>query len=409
MYQNEAIGQNALYVNDMLVRIFKIVLVALAAAAIIKAAGFIALPWPHLIMMAGIGGVACMLPIACRHFRMDGNTLRYVNIYCAAALCIFGYSYLSMGVIMLLAIPIGFACLYFDPKLISHSMTLSIFGLILGEALSGGANWSFATASQLSYLRITTYILQLGIAVLLLTAISKRALKMLSNTHSFYENIKDIFSNASASTQNLVAAEDILLQGVSSLGINNDKNEELLPAEEEDILPSNTKVKAIISNINKSMENAKEIMKYTQTMLKVKGKDLKAGDEVLRIEEYTRNSKELITKLAKYTDKIKGDLSLISVMVDESKLLSINAAAEAEHASSGGRGSAIVAMKVEKLADQSVESASHIQELLNSVVNDAENTIKSVAETYEEVFKSLELINRTVETLIKWLMYKNMK
>jgi len=25
------------------------------------------------------------------------------------------------------------------------------------------------------------------------------------------------------------------------------------------------------------------------------------------------------------------------------------------------------------------------------------------------MFKSLELINRTVETLIKWLMYKNMK
>ncbi len=409
MYQNEAIGQNALYVNDMLVRIFKIVLVALAAVAIIKAAGFIALPWPHLIGMAGIGGVACMLPIACRHFRMDGNTLRYVNIYCAAALCIFGYSYLRMGMIILLAIPIGFACLYFDPKLISHSMTLSAFGLILGEALSGGANWSFMTATQLNYLRITIYILQYGIAVLLLTAISKRALKMLSSTHSFYENIKDLFSNASATTQNLEAAESILLQGVSSLGVNNDKSEELLPAEEEDATPSNTKVRAIISNINKSMENAKEIMKYTQTMLKVKSKDLKAGDEVLRIEEYTRNSKELITKLAKYTDKMKDDLSLISLMVDESKLLSINAAAEAEHASSGGRGSAIVAMKVEKLADESVESASHIQELLNSVVNDAENTVKSVAETYEEVFKSLELINRTVETLIKWLMYKNMK
>jgi hypothetical protein len=409
MYQNEAIGQNALYVNDMLVRIFKFVLVAFAVAAIIRATGFIALPWLHLIGMAGIGGVACMIPIACRHFRMEGNTLKYVNIYCAAVLCILGYIYLRMGMIMLLVIPVGFACLYFDRKLISHSMILSIFGLILGEALSGGANWAFAAGTQLTYLRITTYILQFGVAVSLLTAISERALKMLSNTHSFYENINDIFSNTSASTQNLEAAEGILLQGVSSLGGSNDKSEELLTAAEEDNSPSSTKVRAIISNINKSMENAKEIMKYTQTMLKSKGKDLKAGDEVLKIEEYTRNSKELISKLAKYTDKMKNDLSLISLMVDESKLLSMNAAAEADSASSGGKGSAIVAMKVEKLADESVESASHIQELLNSVVNDAENTVRSVAKTYEEVFKSLELINRTVETLIKWLMYKNMK
>ncbi|HQJ38406.1 MAG TPA: methyl-accepting chemotaxis protein, partial [Bacillota bacterium] len=171
---------------------------------------------------------------------------------------------------------------------------------------------------------------------------------------------------------------------------------------------SNTVVKGIISNINKSMENAREIMKYTQTMLKGKVKDLKT-EEAARIEEYSRSSREIILKLDKYTEKIKEDLNLISVMIDESRLLSVNAAAEAENASSGGRGSAIIAMKVEKLADESVESATHIQELLNNVVNDAENTIKSVADAYEEMFKSLELINRTVETLIKWLMYKNMK
>lgn len=408
MYQNEAIGQNTLHVNDMLVRIFKIILVAITAAVIAKGAGFLALPWPQMLAMATSGVVTCALPIACRHFRMDGNTLKYVNIYCAAMICIFGYIYLKVGMIMLLAVPVGLACLYFNIKLISHATTLGIFGLIFGEALSGGANWGFAAAAQPNHLRMAAYILQFGIAVSLLTAISKRALKMLSNTHSFYENINDIFSNTQASTQSLEAAEDILLQGVSSLGVNNEKNEDPTLGE-EDASSSNTKVKTIISNINKSMENAKEIMKYTQTMLKGKGKEIKAGDEAARIEEYTRNSRELITKLSKHTDKIREDLNLISVMIDESKLLSINAAAEAENASSGGKGSAIVAMKVEKLADESVESASHIQELLNSVVNDAENTVESVAKTYEEVFKSLELINRTVETLIKWLMYKNMK
>ncbi|HYF75314.1 MAG TPA: methyl-accepting chemotaxis protein [Candidatus Nitrosocosmicus sp.] len=398
MYQNEAIGQNTLHVNDMLVRIFKIALVAAAAVVIVKAAGFIALPWPHMIAMAGVAGIAGMLPIACRHFRMEANTLKYVNIYCTSVLCIAGYAYLNMGIIMLLSVPVGFACLYFDSRLIGHAAVLSVAALLLREALGGGIN-----------LGLAVHILQFAIVAVLLAAISKRALKMLSNTHSFYENINDIFSNAHASTQSLEVAEDALLQGVSSLGGNNEKNDEAQSTAEEDTVSSNTKVKAIISNINKSMENAKEIMKYTHTMLKGKGKDIKVGDEVVRIEEYTQNSKELIAKLSKHTEKIKADLSLISVMVDESKLLSMNAAAEAENASSGGKGSAIVAMKVEKLADETVESASHIQELLNSIVNDAENTVESVAKTYEEVFKSLELINRTVETLIKWLMYKNMK
>ena len=195
------------------------------------------------------------------------------------------------------------------------------------------------------------------------------------------------------------AAEEALLRSVSTLNANN----------EEDVSSSNGVVRGIVSNINKSVENAREIMKYTQTMLKGKSEDLNLKEEAAQIEEYSRNSRELILKLDQYTEKMKENLSLISIMIDESKLLSMNAAIEAENASSGGRGSAIVAMKVGKLADESVESATHIQDLLNSVVNDAENTVKSVAETYDEVYKSLELLNRTVETLIKWLMYKNMK
>jgi methyl-accepting chemotaxis protein len=127
-----------------------------------------------------------------------------------------------------------------------------------------------------------------------------------------------------------------------------------------------------------------------------------------KIEEYSKKSKRSIASLEKYTGKIKEDLSLLSIIIDESKLLSVNAAAEAESASTNGTGSAILAMKVESLADQSAESASHIQGILNGIVNDAETTVKSVTETYEEVLKSLELINRTVDTLIKWLMYKNM-
>jgi|GEM_PF-935699 len=408
MYQKDTVGQNTIYVNDMMVRTFKIALLALLVGVFLKASGIIALPWLHLAIITGAGVVACVLPIAWRHFRMDAGGLKYVNIYCAAALCIFLYCYSNMGVIMLPAIPIGFACLYFDTKLIRHSAVLSALGLVLGEALGSVANWGFTIAAQDGYIRTAADILQFVIAALLLIVISRRAVNMLSNSHRFYENIDNILSNANASSKSLETASDILLQGVNSLS-SNEKKEELLALGEEDTSLSNTKVDTIISNINKSMVNAKEIIKYTQTMLKGKGKDIKAVDDVIRIEEYTRKSKELISKLADYTDKIKEDVSLISVMIAESKLLSANAAAEAENASSGGKGSAIVAMKVEKLADESAESATHIHELLRSIVNDAENTVNSVAETYEEIFKSLEFINRTVETLIKWLMYKNMK
>lgn len=399
MYQNDATGQNTMYVNDMLVRMFKLILVAIAVVVILKAFGIIAISWLHTIVISGTGAVACAVPILCRSFSMDVDIIKRVNIYCAVVFCIFGYSYLNMGIIMLLVIPIGFACMYFDMKLISRTIGLSVLGIMIGETLRVGSNWSFDAAVQNSYIRIILYFFQFGIASALFTAVLKRAQNILSSTHSYYENINNIFSNVQVSSQSLEAAEEALLRSVSILNAGN----------EEDVSSSNGVVRGIVSNINKSVENAREIMKYTQTMLKGKSEDLNLKEEAAQIEEYSRNSKELILKLDQYTEKMKENLSLISIMIDESKLLSMNAATEAENASSGGRGSAIIAMKVGKLADESAESATHIQDLLNSVVNDAENTVKSVAETYDEVYKSLELLNRTVETLIKWLMYKNMK
>lgn len=406
MYQNDAIGQNTLYVNDMLIRIFKIMLVAVTAVVLLKAFGIITLPWLQIIITIGTAAAACVIPILCRSFRLEGKTIKFVNIYCSAILCTIAYCSLNSVLIILPAIPISLACLYFDGKLIAHASVLSVLSLIIGEAINIGTGWSLDISLQDSNIRTAVNIIQLGAAAAFLAIISTRARKMLSNTLSFYENINYIFSNAYAYSKNLESTQDKLMQGINSLSGNSDKNEDVIG---EDISNSNAKVRSIISNISKSMENTREIMKYTQTMMKGKGKDIKAEDGAGIIGEYARNSAEIISRLAKYSDKISEDLSLISVMVDESRLLSVNAAAEAENASSGGKGSAIIAMKVEKLADESAESAVHIQELLNSIVNDAENTMKSVAEAYEETVKSLELINRTVETLIKWIMYKNMK
>lgn len=407
MSQNNSVVQNMIHVNDVLVRIFKLLLVAVAAFVILKAAGFIALPWLYMIIASVAAAFVCMVPVACRHFRMDAAVVKSVNIYSIAILCICGYCYLGMGFIVLLAVPIGFACMYFDMKLIRDSAVLSMLGFILEAAAGRFIDSSLAVFMGDGRISLAANAVQFLVIAALFAVISRNVLKLLSNTHGFYENINSLLSSIQGSSQSLDAAEGVILQGVSSLASGIEKNDEPA-ASAEDAGSPNAKVRDIISNINRSMENAKDLIRYTQTMLKGKGKDVKAGDEAERLEEYCNNAKELVSRLSGYTDRIKDDLGLIAVMIDESKLLSVNAAAEAENASSKGRGSVIVAMKVEKLADEAAESAVHIQELLNNVVNDAENTVKSVSQTYEEIFKSLELINRSVETLIKWLMYKNL-
>lgn len=401
MYKNAAAKRNETDVNDLIVKLFKIVLMLLVLAALLNFSGVISIPWLYFSVAAGISGIACVLPIVYRQLRIGSKVLKYINTYSTSVLMILCYICLQRNAVMLLLVPICLAASYFDGRLIVHSVVLAVLGLAAGEYLEGILGWNIPSYLYTGYYPTISYIIQIAVIGFMLYSIQKRANKMLFNTQSFYKNIDDLFSNAYATSQNLQSAEEKLLQEVNSLVAGDGKGEEL-----------DAGVKSIITGINRTVENAKEIAKYTQTMLKASNDSGNSGlikeADSEKIEEYSKKSKESIAILAKYTERIKEDLSLLSIIIDESKLLSVNAAMEAENANSGGKGSAILAMKVEKLADQSVESASHIQEVLSSIVHDAESTVKSVTETYEEVLKSLELINRTVDTLIKWLMYKNM-
>lgn len=401
MYRNDAVGRNELDVNDLIIKFFKFVLAVLPLAAVLNFSGTITVPWLHFAVMAGIVGLACVVPIVYRHLRIGSAALKYINIYSSAVLLTLCYSCLGFNAIMLLLIPAGLAALYFDGRLLKHAAVLAAAGIIMGDFIRNLANWNLNLDAYGIYFRIALYVIQIVLIAVILNSVQKRANRMLFSTQSFYENMNDLFSNAYAASENLQSSEEKLLQGAGSLTAGADRPEE-----------ADTGVRSLLSSINKTVENAKEIVKYTQAMLKATGDDKNSGvpkgSDSGKIEEYSKKSKESIASLSKYTKRIKEDLSLLSVIIDESKLLSVNAAAEAENDGSGGKGSAILAMKVENLADQSAESATHIQEILDNIVSDAEITVKSIAETYEEVLKSLEMINRTVDTLIKWLMYKNM-
>lgn len=401
MYRNDAVGRNELDVNDLIIKFFKFVLAVLPLAAVLNFSGTITVSWLHFAVMAGIVGLACMVPIVYRHLRIGSAALKYINIYSSAVLLTLCYSCLGFNAIMLLLIPAGLAALYFDGRLLKHAAVLAAAGIIMGDFIRNLANWNLNLDVYGIYFRIALYVIQIVLIAVILNSVQKRANRMLFSTQSFYENMNDLLSNAYAAFENLQSSEEKLLQGAGSLTAGADRPEE-----------ADTGVRSLLSSINKTVENAKEIVKYTQAMLKATGDDKNSavpkGSDSGKIEEYSKKSKESIASLSKYTKRIKEDLSLLSVIIDESKLLSVNAAAEAENDGSGGKGSAILAMKVENLADQSAESATHIQEILDNIVSDAEITVKSIAETYEEVVKSLEMINRTVDTLIKWLMYKNM-
>ncbi|MEG3897037.1 MULTISPECIES: methyl-accepting chemotaxis protein [unclassified Microcoleus] len=93
-----------------------------------------------------------------------------------------------------------------------------------------------------------------------------------------------------------------------------------------------------------------------------------------------------ILRLSEQTDRIGNISSLVSDLANQTNMLAINAAVEAVRAGESGKGFAIVANEIRKLADRSKESASQI----NVLVADIQKAIRSTATVTDDGTKTVE-------------------
>lgn len=88
--------------------------------------------------------------------------------------------------------------------------------------------------------------------------------------------------------------------------------------------------------------------------------------------------------------KIREATTLISSIAEETNLLSLNASIEAARAGDQGRGFAVVAAQIQKLAEQSNQSASQIEHIIEALLSDTTNAVHTMNEMQEIMGKQNE-------------------
>lgn len=113
--------------------------------------------------------------------------------------------------------------------------------------------------------------------------------------------------------------------------------------------------------------------------------------ELMEVNERTKLSIEEIANQTNITNgsaqKIKEATNIIASIAEETNLLSLNASIEAARAGEQGRGFAVVASQIQKLAEQSNDSASQIDDITNVLIQDSGRAV----ETMQEVQGIMEL------------------
>lgn len=107
----------------------------------------------------------------------------------------------------------------------------------------------------------------------------------------------------------------------------------------------------------------------------------RALEDIRKAEEVSVQSIERLQRLERSVDAIAGFVNTITSIADQTNLLALNAAIEAARAGEAGRGFAVVADEVRKLAEESARAASQVDVLITELQEHSKSSIDATERT----------------------------